>query len=114
MRSLNPRTGTEMTPNETVIYDALCEAAAKSLPCPNYLDLNEMIGAESSSTSPSIVKRLELRGLIEVVRFQRFRTVKITATGQWTMKAANQQTTSPHVPRGCGAGSRTNGKVMVR
>jgi hypothetical protein len=115
MRSLNPRTGTEMSPNETIIYDALCDAAARSLPCPNYLDLNELIGAESSSTSPGIVKRLEQRGLIQVVRWQRFRTVMICATGDWTMKATNQQTTSPHVPRGCGAGSRAaGGKVAVR
>lgn len=113
MRSINPRTGTEMTPSETIIYDELCRVAGAGLPCPNYLDLNELIGAESSSTSPSIVKRLEQRGVIEVIRWQRFRRVKICATGEWTMKAPNQKTTSEHVPRGCGAGSRAGGKVRV-
>ncbi|WP_231957948.1 hypothetical protein [Novosphingobium resinovorum] len=113
MRSINPRTGTEMTPNETIIYDELCRVAEAGEACPNYLDLNELIGAESSSTSPSIVKRLEDRGLITVIRFQRFRQVKICATGHWTMKAPNQKTTSAHVPRGCGAGSRAGGKVRV-
>lgn len=100
MRSLNPRTGVEMTPNETIIYDALCKAAREGRVCPNYLDFNELIGAESSSTSPAIVKRLEERGLIRVRRFQRFREVQIIATGEWTMKSPNQQTSSPHVPRG--------------
>lgn len=100
MRSLNPRTGTEMTPNETIIYDALCGTAARGEVCPNYLLLNELINAESSSTSPAIVKRLEDRGLIRVLRFQRFREVQIVATGEWTMKSPNQQTSSPHVPRG--------------
>lgn len=114
MRSLNPRTGVEMTPNETIIYDALCEAAGAKRPCPTNLDLEMLIGCESASTAPGVVRRLEQRGLIEVVRFQRFRTVKICATGDWTMKAANQQTTSPHVPRGCGAGSRSGGRVLVR
>lgn len=115
MRSLNPRTGQEMSPTETIIYDALCEAAANKRPCPTNLDLEMMIGCESSSTAPSIVRRLQERGLIEVLRWQRFRTVRISATGQWTMKAPNQQTTSPHVPRGCGAGSRTKGgRVAVR
>lgn len=115
MRSLNPRTGQEMTPNETIIYDALCEAAAKKLPCPLNLDLEMLIGCDSTSTAPKVVKRLEQRGLIEVIRYQRFRQVRICATGQWTMKASNQQTSSPHVPRGCGAGSRgTGARIAVR
>lgn len=114
MRSLNPRTGHEMTPNETIIYDALCEAARDKSPCPTNLDLEMLIGCESSSTAPRIVRRLQMRGLIEVIRWQRFRTVKICATGDWTMKATNQQTNSPHVPRGCGAGSRAGGKIAMR
>ncbi|KQM18392.1 hypothetical protein [Novosphingobium sp. Leaf2] len=114
MRSLNPRTGQEMSPSETIIYDALCEAARDKMPCPSNLDLEMMIGCNSSSVAPTIVARLEARGLIEVLRWQRFRTVKICATGEWTMKASNHQTTSAHVPRGCGAGSRSGGKVLVR
>ena len=113
MRSINPRTGVEMTPNETIIYNELCRAAAAGEPCPLNLDLEMMIGCSSSSGAPTVVKRLEQRGLIEVVRWQRFRRVRICATGQWTMKAPNQQTTSKHVPRGCGAGSRSGGKVRV-
>lgn len=113
MRSINPRTGTEMTPSETIIYDELCRAAAASEPCPLNLDLEMMIGCESSSGPPTIIKRLEDRGLIVVIRYQRFRQVKICATGEWTMKAPNQQTTSKHVPRGCGAGSRGGGRVRI-
>lgn len=112
MRSLNPRTGQEMSPNETIIYNALVDAAATKMGCPTNLDLEMLIGCDSASTAPGIVKRLEQRGLIEVIRWQRFRIVKICATGDWTMKAPNQQTTSPHVPRG--AGSRSCGKVAVR
>lgn len=92
--------------NQAIVYGALCAAAREGLACPNYLDLNELIGAESSSTSPTIVKRLEQRGLIVVVRFQRFRRVMICATGEWTMKAPSQKTTSLHVPRGRGTGPR--------
>lgn len=115
MRSINPRTGTEMTPSETIIYNELCRAAEAGEPCPLNLDLEMMIGCSSASGPPTIVKRLEERGLIVVVRYQRFRQVKICATGKWTMKAPNQQTTSNHVPRGHGAGSRAGGgKVPVR
>lgn len=114
MRSINPRTRTEMTPNETIIYDELCRAAEAGEPCPTNLDLEMMIGCSSSSGAPTVVKRLEERGLIEVIRFQRFRRVQICETGRWTRKAPNQQTTNSHVPRGCGAGSRSNGKVPVR
>lgn len=114
MRSINPRTGTEMTPSETIVYDELCRAAEAGEPCPLNLDLEMMIGCSSSSGAPTAVKRLEERGLIRVIRFQQFRRVQICATGQWTMKAPNQQTTSHHVPRGCGAGSRAGGKVAVR
>lgn len=113
MRSINPRTGTEMTPNETIIYDELCRAAEAREACPLNLDLEMMIGCGSSSTAPNIVRRLERRGLIEVIRFQRFRQVLICATGKRTMKAPNQQTTSQHVPRGFGAGSRAGGKVRI-
>ncbi|KPH67547.1 hypothetical protein [Novosphingobium sp. ST904] len=113
MRSINPRTGTEMTPNETIIYNELVRAAEAGEPCPLNLDLEMMIGCSSSSGAPTVVKRLEQRGLIVVIRYQRFRQVKICATGRWTMKAPNQQTTSKHVPRGCGAGSRSGGKVRV-
>ena len=114
MRSINPRTGAAMTPNETIIYNELCRAAEAGEPCPLNLDLEMLIGCSSSSGAPTVVKWLEDRGMIIVIRYQRFRQVKICATGKWTMKAPNQQTTSKHVPRGCGAGSRAGGKVRVR
>ncbi|EJU14947.1 hypothetical protein LH128_01187 [Sphingomonas sp. LH128] len=115
MRSINPRTGTEMSPFETIVYDALCRAAAAGEPCPLNLDLEMLLGCESASVPPMVVRRLEARGLIEVIRFQRFRRVKICATGEWTKKASNQHTSKSHVPRGCGAGSRPKGtKVPVR
>ena len=94
---------------EQLVYEALCEAAANGDVCPNYLDLNEIGGFDSSSWSPTVVKRLERRGLIVVERYQRFRRVQIVATGQWTARSPSQRVEHPHVPRGarikqCAAG----------
>lgn len=88
-----------LTEWERIVYGELCAAARERRVCPNYLDLNEMIGCESSSTSSTIVKRLEAKGLIRVIRFQRFREVQIIATGEWTMRSPCQHTTAPHAPR---------------
>lgn len=85
---------------ESLVYDALCDAAAKGEVCPTYLDLNELAGYESTSWSPTVVKRLQAKGLIEVEKFQRFRRVKILATGQWTAKPKSQHSVARHVPRG--------------
>ena len=103
-----------LTRNQQIVYDELCRAAAAGEPCPLNLDLEMLIGCSSGSVAPHTVKHLEKIGLIRVLRFQRFRRVQICATGKWTMKAPNQKTTSSHVPRGCGAGSRANGRVQVR
>lgn len=100
MPGLHLREGIILAPNEAIIYDELCRAAEAGEVCPNYLDLNELVGLESSSASPSIVGRLERKGLIFVVRFQRFRRVKIIATGQWTARSPAQHVERPHVPRG--------------
>ncbi len=62
-----------LTPQERTIYQALVDAAENSLVCPNYLDLNELVGYESASASVGVVKRLEAKGLIVVSRYQRFR-----------------------------------------
>jgi hypothetical protein len=83
-----------------VIYDIILHAANEGRVCPNYLDLNEVAGFESSSTSPSIVKRLERKGLITVKRYQRFREVTIIATGKTTARSPHQHVDHPHVPRG--------------
>lgn len=53
-----------LTPQERTIYQALVDAAENSLVCPNYLDLNELVGYESASASVGVVKRLEAKGLI--------------------------------------------------
>lgn len=88
---------------ERTVLHALAEAAANGMPCPNYLDLNELVGFESSSASPGVVKRLEQKGLIVVMRYQRFRRVKINATGQWTARHESQRSVRKHVPRGAGS-----------
>lgn len=85
---------------ERVIYEAIFAAAENDLVCPNYLDLNEVAGYESASSSPSVVKRLEIKGLIRVVRYQRFRRVQIVATGKWTARHPSMHVERLHVPRG--------------
>ena len=114
MRTTNPRAHVPMTPTETIVFEELRRAADAGEPCPLNLDLEMLIGCSSGSTAPMTVKRLEQRGLVKVIRFQRFRRVQICATGKWTAKAPGQHTTRAHAPRGCGAGSRTHGKVDVR
>src|SRR3546814_8934868 len=52
-----------------------------------------LIGASSDSTPPTIVRRLEEKGLIKVDRFQRSRRVYIVATDKWTPMPLN---TAPH------------------
>lgn len=89
-----------LRPAEQMIYDELCRAAEAGLACPDYLDLNEIAGLESSSSSPTLVRRLEDKGLIKVTRFQRFRIVEITATGKQTARHPSMKTFKPHVPRG--------------
>ena len=85
---------------DRAIYLELCRAAEANEVCPNYLDLNEVAGYESASSSPHAVARLEAKGLIVVKRYQRFREVMIVATGKWTAKHPAMKTLKPHVPRG--------------
>lgn len=101
MRSLNPRTGLEMTPNETIIYDALCEAAREGRVCPDYLDLSELCGFQADYHSSKIVSDLKIKGMIEVDTCgQVYRRVRIVATGQWTARHPDQKSDAPHIPRG--------------
>lgn len=96
-----------LTPVEQMVYEILMEAAENNSVCPDYLDLNEVCGFESSSASPGVVKRIEKKGWIKVERYQRFRQVMIVETEKWTARSPSQHTTNPHVRRGCGAGSRS-------
>lgn len=89
-----------LTPQERTIYQALVDASEAGQVCPNYLDLNEMVGYESASASVGVVKRLEVKGLIRVVRYQRFRRVQIVATGLWTARSPSMHVERAHVPRG--------------
>lgn len=85
---------------DRAIYAELYRAAEAGEVCPNYLDLNEVAGYESASSSPHAVARLERLGLIRVVRFQRFREVQIVETGKWTARHPSMHVDRPHVPRG--------------
>jgi hypothetical protein len=114
MPGLHLREGVILTINEAIIYDELNRAAHAGTICPNYLDLNEACGLESSSASPSIVKRLERKGLILVLRFQRFRRVKIVATGQWTARSPSQHVERAHVPRGARSASYPSGGLIAK
>src|SRR3546814_7664867 len=82
-----------MSQSERVIYQALVNAAEAMRPCPKNDDLMGLIGASSDSTPPTIVRRLEEKGLIKVDRFQRSRRVYIVATDKWTPMPLN---TAPH------------------
>ena len=79
--------------NELTIYRALADAAAAGAPCPTADALGALIRCASPSTTPTIVGRLERKGLIRVERYQRSRRVQIVATGDWTAEPPNQ---SPH------------------
>lgn len=97
----------DLTPAEAIVFQAINAAAENDEVCPNVLDLLELVGCESLSTPPTIVKRLEAKNLIRVIRYQRFRRVQIVATGKWTARSPSMHVERPHVPRGCGAGSRS-------
>lgn len=94
---------TDLTPWETIVYEALCIAADRHEPCPVNLDLEMLIGANSTSMGPKMVRRLEEKGLIRVVRYQKFREVEIVATGKTTARSVSQHIDRPHVPRGAGS-----------
>lgn len=97
------RHGVLVTPWEAIAYDEISRAAQAGEVCPMNLDLEMMFGCNSASVAPSIVKRLERKGLIKVRRYQRFRRVLIVATGQSTARSPSQHVERPHVPRGAAA-----------
>lgn len=94
------REGVLVTPWEAVAYDEIKRAAELGALCPLNLDLEMMFECNSGSVASTVVARLERKGLIEVLRYQRFRRVKICATGQWTARSPSQHVERPHVPRG--------------
>lgn len=79
--------------SEREILAALTRAAEQGTACPMNAELDARIGANSASTSATIVKRLEGWGLIRVERWQRERRVTIVATGKAT---AEVRTRAPH------------------
>lgn len=93
------REGVTVTAWEAMAYDTILSAAQAGEVCPMNLDIEMLLDCSSGSVAPSVVKRLERKGLIVVIRFQRFRRVKIVATGQWTARSPSQHVERPHVPR---------------
>lgn len=93
-----------LTYAERQALEAISQAAENNLPCPSNLDLEELTGYNSSSMGPKLVASLEAKGFIKVTqRMQRFRRIKIIATGKFTARAPLQCTRRPHVPRGAGS-----------
>lgn len=90
----------ELTQAEMRAYDMLYAAAENNEPCPPSMDIEDGLGFSSTSMGPKLIARLERKGLIEVKRYQRFRQVKIMATGKWTKQSEEMRSSKPHVPRG--------------
>lgn len=103
-----------LTCSERMVYAALCEAAQNGEVCPLNLDLEMIIGCDSGSTCPTIVARLERKGLIRVKRYQRFREVMIVATGEWTARSPSMHVDRGHVPRGARSGSYPTGGRIAK
>ncbi len=56
---------------EVEVFDELKRAVAAGEPCPTNLDLEMIIGCSSGSNVPKLIGRLERKGLIRVIRWQR-------------------------------------------
>lgn len=93
----------ELTQWEMIAYDAIYNAAESGEPCPLNLDIEMMLGCNSTSTAPKVVRRLERKGLIVVERFQKYRRIQVVATGKWTADSPSMHVARPHVPRGAGS-----------
>jgi Mn-dependent DtxR family transcriptional regulator len=88
---------------EQIAYRMICEAAENGQPCPANLDIEIALGCNSTSVAPVVVSKLEEKGYITVIRYQRAREVTITATGQSTAPHPQRRTSRKHVPRGSGS-----------
>lgn len=90
-----------LTYAERQALEAISHAADHDLPCPTNLDLEMLTGYSSGSMGPKLVANLQAKGFIVVTeRCQRFRRVKICATGKITARSPQQRTRRKHVPRG--------------
>lgn len=94
------RRSASLTPKQQIVYAAILTAAEQGLPCPLNMDLEDLIGSDSTSMGPWIIMRLEQLGLIRVRRYQRFREVYVVELGKWTARHPSMQADKPHVPRG--------------
>ena len=90
-----------LTYAERQALEAISHAAENNLPCPTNLDLEILTGYSSTSMGPKLVANLQAKGFIKIVETcQRFRRVKICATGKITARSPQQRTRRKHVPRG--------------
>lgn len=71
----------------------IAEATEAGRPAPTADDIQERTGCNSISTTVNMVRRLELRGLILVERFQRTRRITLVSTGKRTAAVSNE---TPH------------------
>ena len=75
----------------------IAEATEAGRQAPTADDIQERTGCNSISTTVNLVRRLELRGLIEVERFQRTRRITLVSTGKRTAAVSNE---TPHWRKG--------------
>ena len=78
---------------EAQVYDICREAADRDLPAPSTEVIMQRVGAMGMATVPGIMRRLEGKGFIRRLIYQRGRTITITATGKSTAPPNN---TAPH------------------
>lgn len=83
---------TTLPPADALLLSTLTDAADRGVPCPTNEDLADMLGF-GLSAPPGIMRRLEMRGLIRVEKYQRERRVTIMSTGN---KTAEVRTPAPH------------------
>jgi len=69
---------------QKVTYLIIKQAAEDGAPCPMNKDIAETTGHSSVSSATELVQALELKGLITVERFRKFRVVTIVASGKRT------------------------------
>lgn len=89
-----------LTWTERTTFRAIREAAQAGLPCPTNIEIEVLCGYNSCSMGPMMLRKLETKGFIKVERYQRYRIVEITATGERTGRSAMMRDQTPHVPKG--------------
>ena len=82
-----------LTEMERETLELIAEATEAGRQAPTADDIQERTGCNSISTTVNLVRRLELRGLIEVERFQRTRRITLVSTGKRTAAVVNE---TPH------------------